>query len=173
METLYFKDFVYEFKGITHTREISRGVILNEHNEIAIIKLYSNDSFGIRDCYELPGGGIKENESPVEAFKREAIEEVGYEIEVLDQLADVIDYYNHIQRENHQHYFIGKVVKFVGNNLEPYEAKMFANISFVTIDDAIDKFTNEMRGGVGQLVQQRELPILKLAKAYIESMKKD
>lgn len=165
------QDNVYENKGITHTREISRGVILNEKNQIAILKLYSEDIFGIRDCYELPGGGVKESESFIDAFKREAIEEVGFEVEVLDELGDVIDFYNLIQRENHNHYFLGKTTKFLGLKQEQYEQQMIQQILWVSIDDAIDIFTHKMFGGVGALVQQRELPVLKLAKSRIKAYK--
>lgn len=170
-KVLHFKDNQYEFKGITHTREISRGVIFNDEYKVAIIKLYSNDIFGIRDCYETPGGGVKPGETHEEAIKREAIEEVGYEVEVIQELSTVIDYYNLIQRENHNHYFLAKAKKYVGSNREEYENKMFQGIEFVSIDEAIDKFTNKMFGKTGLLVQQRELPILKEVKIILDNMK--
>lgn len=165
------EDTQFEKKEITHTREISRGVILNEKNEVAILKLYANDKFGLRDCYELPGGGVKEGESFLDAFKREAIEEVGYEVEVISEIGDVIDFYNLINRENHNHYFLGKTTKYLGIQMEEYEKTMIQKIEFVPIDIAIDLFEHRMFGHVGILVQQRELPILKIAKTMIESLK--
>jgi 8-oxo-dGTP diphosphatase len=47
-------------------------VILNEKKEILVV-----DANG---TYYLPGGGIDEGENEIEALKREAIEETGYQI---------------------------------------------------------------------------------------------
>ena len=141
---------------------------LNEKNEVAILKVYSNDIFGIRDCYELPGGGVQEGESFLEAFKREAVEETGYEVNNIEEIGDVIDYYNFISRENHNHYFLGHTCAFKGTHFDEYEKTMIQKLLFVPIDEAIRLFTYEMFGPVGKLISQREKPVLELAKEMIE-----
>lgn len=164
----HLPDNQYPFEGLTHVREVARGVILNDKDEVAILKLHSDDNFGTRDCYELPGGGVKEGESFIEAFQREAIEETGFKVRIIEEIGDVIDYYNLIHRENHNHYFLGRTTEFLGLKLEEYETHMIQELLFVPIDKAIELFSTQMFGGVGKLVQQRELPILKLAKSIIE-----
>ena len=56
---LKFKDDQYMFKGVSHTREIVRAILLDENNNVCIEKLKDDDGFGPRDYYETPGGGIK------------------------------------------------------------------------------------------------------------------
>ena len=162
----HLKDTEYPFTRISCIREIARGVIINDKGEVAILKTVSNDIF-VRDCYELPGGGVNEKESLIDAFKREAIEETGYEVKDIQDIRDVIDYYNLIERENHNHYFLAHTSRFIGRKLEDYEQSLIQELLFVPIDEAIDLFTNKMFGPVGVLIKQRELPILNIAKAML------
>ena len=163
------QDTEFEFKETTHTREIARGVIFNDKKEVAILKVYNeSEKFGTRDCYELPGGGVEPGESLEEAFKREMLEETGYEVNDAEEIGDVIDYYNAIGRENHNHYFLGHATTFKGTSLLDYETKVIQKIMFVPIDEAIRLFTYEMFGPVGKLISQREKPVLELAKEMIE-----
>ena len=54
----------------------ARGIIFNEKKEIAILfKKNKNE-------YKLIGGGLEKNESPKEAFKREALEETDCLVEI-------------------------------------------------------------------------------------------
>ncbi len=166
----HLKDTEYPFTHITCVRDISRGVIINKEGKVAILKTVTNDMF-VRDCYELPGGGVNEGESFIDAFKREAIEETGYEVNNIQEIGDVIDYYNLIERENHNHYFLGFATRHLGRKLEEYEKSMIQDLLFVSIDEAIDLFDHKMFGPVGVLIRQRELPILKIAKEMLKEYK--
>ena len=56
------------------------GLIINSKNEILI-----SDEFQLNmRMTKFPGGGMEFGEGPVDCLKREAIEELGQEIEVLD-----------------------------------------------------------------------------------------
>ena len=103
-----FKDDQYMFKGVTHTREIVRAILIDENNNVCLEKLKDDDGFGPRDYYETPGGGIKPGESHDDALHREIREEVGYECEVLEHIADVHDYYNLINRKNYNYFYLVK-----------------------------------------------------------------
>ena len=75
----HLKDTEYEFKGIKEVREIARSVMINEKNEIALLKIKGEDEdFGKRDYYELPGGGVERGETLEGTVKREMQEETGY-----------------------------------------------------------------------------------------------
>ena len=162
----HLQDTQYPFTRITVVRDVARGVIVNDEGKVAILKTVT-DGFFVRDCYELPGGGVNQGESFLDAFKREAIEETGYEVKDIQEIGDVIDYYNKIERENHNHYFLAHTSRYIGRKLEDYEQSMIQDLLFVSIDEAIDLFEHKMFGPVGILIQQRELPILKIAKEML------
>jgi 8-oxo-dGTP diphosphatase len=69
-----------------YVRPGSYGVLI-ENNRAAVIK---SDIF---DKYFLVGGGIKKSESEIEALRREALEEIGYEIEIGEKIGVATEYY--------------------------------------------------------------------------------
>ena len=162
-----YQDHYYPFTYTTHTRIITRCVLLNEKNQVALIHVVDDDEFGHRDCYETPGGGKKKNETLHQSVKRETLEETGYQSSIIKYLGYVTDYYNLIHRKNHIHYYLLRCGKFVKQHLEDYEKDTFKDIKFYDIDDAISLMKKVDDDGVGHLIKQRELPILELAKEYI------
>ena len=165
---LKFKDDQYMFKGVTHTREIVRAILIDENNNVCLEKLKDDDGFGPRDYYETPGGGIKPGESHSDALHREIAEEVGYKCEVLQHIADVHDYYNLIKRKNYNYFYLVKRLEKVEQHLEPDEKIRIEKIIWVPIDEAIKLYENMQNVLVGRIVKQRELPILKMAKEILE-----
>ena len=166
---LKFKDVQYPFEGVNHEREVVRAILVNEKNEVCLEKLLDDDGFGPRDYYETPGGGVKKGESHEEALHREIKEEVGYEIEILEFLGQVDDYYNLIKRKNHNFYYLVRATKKVGQHLEPDEVIRISSIEWVSIDKAIELYEEMQNVLVGGIVKQRELPILKRAKIALQS----
>ena len=163
----HFKDHYYPFTYVDHIRICVRGVLLNEEGKVAILHLECNDDFGYRNCYELPGGGKKKDESFHQGVKREIKEETGFDSEVITFLGRVDDYYNLIHRENHNYYYLLRRKDYVGKHLEDYEKEVIQELMFLDIDEIINLMENVKDDGVGLLVAQREIPILKLAKEYI------
>ena len=161
-------DDQYPYTYIDHVRYISRAVVLNENNEVALNKLYDDDMFGHRDYYETPGGGKKKNETIKEACYREIKEEVGYEVGIIKELGMVNDYYNLIHRNNRNYYFLCKTKKYVGKELESYEKSVIEKVVWVSIDEAIRLYEEMGGSGVAILVKNRELPILRKVKKLLE-----
>ena len=159
----HFEDSHYQFTYIDHTRITVRAVLLDEHNRVALNHCVCDDLFGHRDCYELPGGGKKKSESFKDGVKREIEEETGYLSEVISFICVVDDYYNLIHRHNRNYYYLLKRKKFVGTKREADET-MIQDVMFVDIDKAIELMEHSIDDGVGPLVAQREVPVLKLIK---------
>lgn len=61
-------------------------VIENDDKQIAVIETGNG--------YFLPGGGIDSGESDLDALKRELIEEIGYQVSVLGELGETVEYIN-------------------------------------------------------------------------------
>ena len=173
MEPLFkYKDDQYTFKGVNHTREVVRAILLDEHNNVCLEYLLDDDGFGPRDYYETPGGGLKSGESHEQAIKREIEEEVGYKCEVISFLGQVDDYYNLINRKNHNYYYLVRRKEKVSQHLEDDEKIRISKIIWVPIDEAIHLYETMQNVLVGRLVKQRELPILKLAKNALQTLNK-
>jgi 8-oxo-dGTP diphosphatase len=164
---LHFIDDQYPNRGIDHVRRCARGVIVNESMEVALTKIFYDDNFGHRDYYELPGGGIKENESIIEAFQREIEEEIGFQVQLISPLARVDDFYNLIKRENHNYYFLGKTIVKTQSRQEEQEQLMIADIIWISLEKAIALYEKMDDKLISGLVKQRELPILRLAKKHL------
>ena len=172
MEPLYkFIDDQYMFKGVTHTREIARAILLDEHDNVCLEYLLDDDGFGPRDYYETPGGGIKTGETHEQAIKREIEEEVGYECEIISFLGEVDDYYNLINRHNINNYFLCKKISVGDNHLTKEEANIFHLTTLkIKYDDAVKEYERCAVNGLGRLIKNRELPILKEAYKILQTM---
>ena len=167
-QILHLQDDQYPYTYIDHVRYISRAVLLNDKNEVALNKIFNDDMFGHRDYYETPGGGKKVNETIAQACIRELLEETGYEVEIIKELGMVNDYYNLIHRNNRNYFFLCKTVRFIGKHLENYEKETIESVVWVPIDEAIRLYENMGGSGVAILVKNRELPILKKVKRLLE-----
>ena len=167
------QDTEFPLQEITHTRQIVRGIVYDDDYRIALIRVHhSDEKFGERDMYETPGGGKNPDETLLEGFKREIKEEVGADLDNIIELGRVVDYYNKIGRRNDNHYFMGHIVHLGHRHLEEYERNWGLNFEMMSIEEAIYAYELFRDLPVNNLVKQRELPVLKLAKKKLDKIKK-
>jgi 8-oxo-dGTP diphosphatase len=96
------KEFGEKIKGVEYfTRPGSYGVLIKDDRAGAI-------KSGVFGKYFLVGGGIEKSETEIAALRREAIEEIGCEIEILAKIGAATDYfYAALERK-----YIAKVCHF-------------------------------------------------------------
>ena len=166
---LHLDDKEYPNNGVNHIRKVARAILFNDKHQVCLLHLEGEDMFGSRNYYETPGGGVDDNETFEEAVVREVDEEVGVKAHLISFVGEVEDYYNLIKRKNINRYFILKIDSSTHIHHESKGDDLIKEIFFVSLDEAIERFSTMNDFGVSKLVKQRELPILKEVKRQIEA----
>lgn len=171
MINLTLKDNQYPNNGIDHIRKVARAILLNEKNEVCLLKIYGKDSFGLRDYYETPGGGVDDNENFEEALIRELDEEVGVSSHIMMYLGEVVDYYNLIKRKNINRFYLCKIDSKTKVHHESSGDDLIQEVIFVSLEEAIRLYEKNDKTKVGILVKQRELPFFKEVKNILKNLR--
>ena len=103
----------------------------------------------------LVGGGVEEGESDEDAVKREAMEEAGVRVEILESVGEVIAYRDFLKKKYVVHGYLCKQVgDFVTpTSTDPEERGM--KIAWIDIPFAIQKMEDQIHS----LMEQATLPI--------------
>ena len=160
MILLHLKDEEYPETELTNHRDVARGIVFFPGDRIAIHHIFRDDRFGKQHYLETPGGGVDEGETFAEALARECEEELGYEVEVGECVAEIDDAYNLIARANRNRYYLCTAKEFKGKHFESEGDDFINDTRFLTIDEAIEAYEAQEDHGVSGLVKRRELPVL-------------
>lgn len=74
------------------------GLVINEKQEVLLTDEYQLDT----KMTKFPGGGLKFGEGPIDCIKREAMEEFGQEIEIIDHFYTTGYFQEALFHKNHQ-----------------------------------------------------------------------
>lgn len=131
--------------------QVAAVVALTEDNQVIIAEQFRTGPECIMQ--ELPGGMVDPGETPVEAAKREMIEETGYEvgsIEFLGMASD--DGYSNVER----HFFLARNCKKVGE--QQLEQAEEIELKLLTIEEILHNArTNQMTDALAVYYASDEL----------------
>lgn len=129
----------------------SRGIILNDNDEIAMLYMRH------KGVYKLIGGGIEKGEQPQDAFKREVLEETGYKIEIDEYIGTIDEFKSQINFKQTSYIYISHIIENIGyTNLTEQEIDSGSELLWLNVDNAIEAIINS----------EESLEYLELEEAY-------
>jgi ADP-ribose pyrophosphatase YjhB (NUDIX family) len=147
-----------------NTRTAARAVLLDDDNKVHLIFV------GADGYHKLPGGGVEPGEGIEVALKRELLEEVGCQANIIAEIGTIIEYrgYNNLKQTSICYLARQHGVK-QPTSLEDYElAAGMIDITVNSIDEAIAKLEKDTPKNTGEkFMNKRDLAFLRSAKSMI------
>jgi 8-oxo-dGTP diphosphatase len=145
-------------------RLAARGVVFDGKSNVAILPVSNHD------YYKLPGGGIEEGENEIDAFRRECLEEIGFDAEVISELGLIIEYRNPISVVQTSYCYVGKVIgERKEIQLTEHEISQgFKQPLWVPFEEAFRLIsTSNPNNWEGAYIKERDTLILETARKFI------
>jgi len=118
-------------------REAARAVVFDDNNLVAL--LYSTKN----KYYKLPGGGVEKGEDYKTALKRECLEEIGCDIEILKEIGSIVEYRKKFNMKQTSYCYIAKVKGKKGvPKLEPDEVEEGFETVWLPLEKALIEIKN-------------------------------
>lgn len=148
-------------------RGAARAVLLDSSNQVYLMNV------SLHSYHKLPGGGIDEGESIIQALERELLEEVGCKAEVIAELGTVVEYRNYEDgglEQTSYCYLARQTGDQVASSLEDGElAEGMVEVKAKNIDEAISLLTSDKPDNLeGKFIQKRDLAFLYTAKEQLK-----
>jgi 8-oxo-dGTP pyrophosphatase MutT (NUDIX family) len=166
-----FEDELYPFEGVTNERNAARAIVLDSYGRIALLHLYGEVYGRCIDSFVTPGGGMESGETPDMAVKREILEELGFDCDILYEVGIIVDYYNDIKRKNISHYYIVKTSEEKETKRTPTEDAVIKEVKWLNIDEAIHLLDNYQADPRGRTLHRRDLCALREARLNVDLFK--
>lgn len=112
-------------------RMIVRGIIVDQSGAVAIFnKRVEND-------YRLPGGVIKNDESPEDTFLKEIKREIGCEIEIIEDIGIVEEHMAQDDIVQETYVYVGRVLEKGKIDYNNQEVDEFGKVMWVSPEEAL------------------------------------
>jgi 8-oxo-dGTP diphosphatase len=138
-------------------RKSARAILINKAGEMATQYL-STYSY-----HKLPGGGVDQGETVEEALKREVLEEVGCDCEIIKPIGVTIEYRNKYNMLHISYAFAAQVVGEIGEPaLEEGEIEEGQSTLWLPPSEVLAKMETDTPGKFeGHFILEREKTFLK------------
>ena len=122
-------------------REAARAIVSDDRGMVALLHSAKYD------YYNLPGGGIEQDESPETALRRECLEEIGCSVEITGEIGIIVEYRKRFTIRQTSYCFTAKVI---GEKGEPHlmedEIEEGFHTVWLPLDKALEKVRKSDRG---------------------------
>ena len=167
--TINLEDKEWPFTHTDHDRIIARAIVFDDDGFFYFVRAQRDDAFGKATLIETSGGGVEPGEDLESAIKRELMEELGANVDIVCPIGVVSDYYNLIHRHNINNYFLCKVKSFGTKHLTDDEINDFHLSTLrLTFQQALEEYENRKDSRLGRLIANREIPVLIRAKEILD-----
>ncbi len=140
-------------------REAVRIIWIDENNLVPLL-FVSNHNY-----HKLPGWGIDEWEDIVTALKRECMEEIGAEIEIIWEVGEIHEYHEKFNKKQISYCYFGKILTKGNPNFTEHELAGGFQIVWLNLEKAIEKIKNDKPDNYeGAFIQERDLCFLETYK---------
>jgi 8-oxo-dGTP diphosphatase len=143
------------------TREAVRAVVFDSENNVALLHV-SNEKY-----YKLPGGGIEGDEDHASALKRECVEEIGADVEIIGEIGSIVEYRKMFSLKQTSYCYLAKVVGVRGEpNYTQEELEGGFKLLWAPFDEALSLLQNNIATSIegGKYIVPRDLIFLQQAK---------
>lgn len=148
-------------------REAVRAVVIDKDNKIALLYV-SKENY-----YKLPGGGIESSENQAIALERECKEEIGCNVEVLNEIGFIVEYRKIHNLKQVSYCYLAKVKgeKGISDFTDEEKNHGFKQI-WLPYEEALKILTETKATSVegNDYIVPRDITFLKEAKLYLNSI---
>ena len=146
-------------------RKAARAVIIDKDNQVPLL-------FASKYNYhKLPGGGIENNETALEALRREVLEEAGVCIKSIKDIGVIIEYRDKIKLLQISYCYFARIDKFIKKpSFTKKELSDGFELKWMDFDKAINTIKKDKPSNyTGVFIQKRDLTLLAEAKAKFQN----
>lgn len=153
IKTIKDKEIPADQSG-TEIRFASRAIAFDTNNLIPILFVSKYN------YHKLPGGGIDSGEEPIESLKRECLEEIGSQIEIIKELGKVVEYRSDWDFKQTSYCYIVKILTKNNPCFTEKEINEGFQIKWMNLEEAISELKKETSDYGGKFIQERDLAFL-------------
>jgi 8-oxo-dGTP diphosphatase len=150
-----------DFVGCTF-RNTARAVVLDSENRVALMHVARDD------YYKLPGGGIDEGEDIIEGLRRECQEEIGCDIDVVDEVGSTLEYWKEQNEKQTSYCYFARVLGEKGvPNFTESEKKRGFEVIWLPFTEALERIRgSRIDNYVPEYIVPRDIVFLETAEKF-------